>query len=108
MKKIVAALCLMIFGAPVVALGLAGMGGGEPIYDGRSYVYGWDPKAKAWVQHDLKELMKAGRPFEESRVGEPTSIRKEINGDIVVERYGDGGDHEVWKETSPGRWERWD
>lgn len=44
-------------------------------------------------------------PEDEGKVRE---VYKDITGDIVIDRYGDGGDHEVWKETSPGRWERWD
>lgn len=103
MKRFVSAVALLFFASAAFAIGL----GGPMRNVNESGLRVWDEKEQAWVKVD-PSTVKYVPFFDESRVGEPTRIRKEINGDIVVERYGDGGDYEVWKETSPGRWERWD
>lgn len=103
MKRFVSAILLLTFTSVTFAIGL----GGPMRNANESGLLNWDEKTQAWVKVD-PSTVKYAPVFDESRVGEPTRIRKEINGDIVIERYGDGGDREVWKETSPGRWERWD
>ena len=103
MKRFVSAVALLFFASAAFAIGL----GGPMRNVNESGLRVWDEKEQAWVKVE-PSTVKYVPFFDESCVGEPTRIRKEINGDIVVERYGDGCDHEVWKETFPGRWERWD
>lgn len=59
-----------------------------------------------WKQ-SVDALKYNGPAYSPEDEGKVRRVYKDLNGDIVVERYGDGGTHDVYKKNSSGEYERW-
>lgn len=101
MQRFIVPLVFAMMSSAAMAIGLGG-----PMRDVNddSHVFSYNQDTRTVERvGDVKPGWSYGDP---ERIGKVTSIRRELNGDVAVRRYGSGFVEEVWTETSPGHWEK--